>query len=62
MLEMDSELAGLANSDDDQGRFITAAGERAMAGHLLRDSAAKLALSGKTTVHEAMRVTAQAED
>ena len=60
MLEMDSELAGLANSDD-PGRFITAA-EKRMAGHLLRDSAARLALAGKTTVHEAMRVTAQAED
>jgi len=54
MLEMDSELAGLANSDD-QGRFITAA-EKRMAGHLLRDSAAKLALSGKKPrLHEAMR-------
>jgi len=60
MLEMDSELAGLANSDD-PGRFITAA-EKRMAGHLLRDSAARLALAGKTTVSEAMRVTAQSED
>ena len=60
MLEMDSELAGLANSDD-PGRFMAAA-ERRMTGHLLRDSAAKLALAGKTTVAEAMRVTAQVED
>jgi len=60
MLEMDSELAALANSDD-PGRFIAAAEQR-MAGHLLRDSAAQLALSGKTTVAEAMRVTAQVED
>ena len=60
MLEMDSELAGLANSDD-PGRFIAAA-EKRMAGHLLRDSAAQLALAGKTTVAEAMRVTAQFED
>jgi len=60
MLEMDSELSGLANSDD-PGRFIAAAEER-MAGHLLRDSAAQLALAGKTTVSEAMRVTAQVED
>jgi MSHA biogenesis protein MshE len=60
MLEMDSELAALANSDD-PGRFMAAA-EKRMAGHLLRDSAAKLALTWKTTVSEAMRVTAQAED
>jgi MSHA biogenesis protein MshE len=60
MLEMDSELAALANSDD-PGRFIAAAEQR-MAGHLLRDSAAQLALTGKTTVAEAMRVTAQLED
>jgi len=60
MLEMDDELAALANSDD-PGRFIAAAEQR-MAGHLLRDSAAQLALAGKTTVSEAMRVTAQLED
>jgi len=60
MLEMDNELAALANSDD-PGRFIAAA-ERRMAGHLLRDSAAQLALAGQTTVAEAMRVTAQLED
>ena len=60
MLEMDSDLAALANSDD-PGRFIEAA-ERRMAGQLLRDSAARLALTGKTTVAEAMRVTAQLED
>jgi MSHA biogenesis protein MshE len=60
MLEMDSELAALANSED-PGRFIEAA-ERRMAGQLLRDSAAHLALTGKTTVSEAMRVTAQLED
>ncbi|HZF18663.1 MAG TPA: GspE/PulE family protein [Burkholderiales bacterium] len=60
MLEMDSELAALANSDD-PGQFMAAA-EKRMAGHLLRDSAARLALAGKTTVAEAMRVTAQVED
>jgi MSHA biogenesis protein MshE len=60
MLEMDSELAALANSDD-PGRFIAAAEQR-MAGRLLKDSAARLALAGKTTVSEAMRVTAQLED
>jgi len=60
MLEMDNELAALANSDD-PGRFIAAA-ERRMAGQLLRDHAAQLALTGKTTVAEAMRVTAQLED
>jgi MSHA biogenesis protein MshE len=60
MLEMDSELAALANSED-PGRFIAAA-EKRMAGHLLRDSAARLAMSGRTTVAEAMRVTAQVED
>src|SRR5882672_2126991 len=60
MLEMDNELATLANSDD-PGHFIAAAEQR-MAGQLLRDSAAQLALAGKTTVSEAMRVTAQIED
>jgi MSHA biogenesis protein MshE len=60
MLEMDSELAALANSDD-PGQFMAAA-EKRMAGHLLRDSAARLALAGKTTLAEAMRVTAQVED
>jgi len=60
MLEMDNELAALANSDD-PGRFIAAAEQR-MAGHLLRDGAARLAMTGKTTVSEAMRVTAQLED
>jgi MSHA biogenesis protein MshE len=60
MLEMDNELATLANSDD-PGHFIAAAEQR-MAGRLLRDQAAELALSGKTTVSEAMRVTAQLED
>jgi MSHA biogenesis protein MshE len=60
MLEMDNELAALANSED-PGRFIAAAEQR-MAGRLLRDRAAQLALTGKTTVSEAMRVTAQLED
>ncbi|HZT61909.1 MAG TPA: ATPase, T2SS/T4P/T4SS family [Burkholderiales bacterium] len=60
MLEMDAELAALANSDD-PGRFIAAAEQR-MAGRMLRDSAASFALAGKTTVAEAMRVTAQIED
>jgi MSHA biogenesis protein MshE len=60
MLEMDSELAALANSQD-PGHFMEAA-EKRMAGHLLRGSAARLALTGKTTVAEAMRVTAQVED
>jgi MSHA biogenesis protein MshE len=60
MLELDSELAALANSED-PGRLIAAAEQR-MAGHLLRDSAAQLAMTGKTTVAEAMRVTAQLED
>jgi MSHA biogenesis protein MshE len=60
MLELDSELAALANSED-PGRFIAAAEQR-MAGHLLRDSAAQLAMTGKTTIAEAMRVTAQLED
>src|SRR6266702_3756631 len=60
MLEMDNELAALANSDD-PGRFIAAAEQR-MAGRLLRDSAVELAMTGKTTISEAMRVTAQLED
>ena len=60
MLEMDSELAALANSDD-PGLFMAAA-EKRMAGRMLRDSAAQFALAGKTTAAEAMRVTSQIED
>jgi MSHA biogenesis protein MshE len=60
MLEMDGELAALANSED-PGRFIEAA-EKRMAGRLLSDNAVQLALTGKTTIAEAMRVTAQLED
>jgi len=60
MLEMDSELAALANSDD-PGRFIAAA-EKRMEGRLLKDNAVQLAMEGKTTVAEAMRVTAELED
>jgi MSHA biogenesis protein MshE len=60
MLEMDNELAALANSSD-PGDFIAAAEQR-MAGRLLKDSAVQLALTGKTTIAEAMRVTAQVED
>jgi type II secretory ATPase GspE/PulE/Tfp pilus assembly ATPase PilB-like protein len=33
-----------------------------MAGALLKDSAVQLVLAGKTTISEAMRVTAQVED
>ena len=50
----------IANSDD-PGHFIAAAEQR-MAGNQLEDSAARLAMTGKTTVSEAMRVTAQLED
>ena len=60
LLELDQELAALANSDD-QGSFMALADQR-MAGHLLRDHATRLALSGKTSIAEAMRVTAQLED
>ena len=60
MLEMDRELAALANAEN-LTPFMKAAAQR-MAGRTLRDNATRLAMSGKTTVAEAMRVTAQMED
>jgi MSHA biogenesis protein MshE len=60
MLEMTSTVAHAANSDDPNA-FIKAAQEQ-MAGQTLRRHAVALALAGKTTVSEAMRVTNQLED
>ena len=60
MLEVDAELAALATSND-PSRFMEVA-HRQMAGQTLRDSATRLVWEGRTTVAEAMRVTAQAED
>jgi MSHA biogenesis protein MshE len=60
MLEVDTELAKLALAND-PGAFMEAAQKR-MAGHTLRDHAARLAVAGRTTVEEAMRVTEQIDD
>lgn len=60
MLEVDAELAALATSND-PSRFMEVA-QRRMVGQTLRDSATRLVWEGRTTVAEAMRVTAQAED
>jgi MSHA biogenesis protein MshE len=60
MLEVDAELAALATSND-PSRFMEVA-HRQMVGQTLRDSATRLVWEGRTTVAEAMRVTAQAED
>ena len=60
LLDFDAELAALI-TEEDPARFMDAAHKR-MAGSSLRDQASRLALTGKTTVAEAMRTTAQIED
>jgi MSHA biogenesis protein MshE len=50
-----------AANREDPAAFIAAA-TREMAGNTLRNHAASLAVDGKTTVQEAMRVTSQLED
>ena len=60
LLDIDAELAALI-TEADPARFIDAA-HRRMAGSALRDQATQLVVSGRTTVAEAMRTTAQVED
>jgi MSHA biogenesis protein MshE len=60
MLEMTKELAEAANHHD-PAEFMQAAIEH-MQGHTLSHHAADLAISGRTTVAEAMRVSSQYED
>ena len=58
-IEMTPELVDGVN-DSDPARFIQA-GRRQMAGHTLRLDALRLAAAGRTTIDEAMRVSAQAD-
>jgi MSHA biogenesis protein MshE len=60
MLEFDMELAEMANQEDPRA-FLRAAQAR-MKGATLRDGAVALALSGKTTVAEAMRVVSEFDE
>jgi len=59
-IEMTQELVEAMNNDDPV-RF-TQAGRRQMAGRTLRRDALRLALTGRTTVDEAMRVGNQLDD
>ncbi len=58
-LEMSDELVDAANSDD-HTLFLSAA-KKQMAGETLRRDAVRLAISGKTTVSEAMKISNQYE-
>jgi MSHA biogenesis protein MshE len=60
MLEMTDELVAATNNDD-PGAFVEA-GKRQMAGETLRRDAVRLALAGRTTIKEAMRISTQGED
>jgi MSHA biogenesis protein MshE len=60
MIEMTDELVAAINHDD-AGVFI-AAGRRQMAGETLRRDAVRLVVAGRTTIDEAMRISASAED
>jgi MSHA biogenesis protein MshE len=60
MLEMTQPIVEAANQADPL-IFIQAA-QRQLAGHTLKDHALQLAISGKTTLDEAMRVSNQFED
>jgi len=60
MLEMDSELAAAVNVEDTSAFARLAA--KHMAGRSMRHHAAQLALAGKTTVAEAIRISFEAED
>jgi MSHA biogenesis protein MshE len=59
-IEMTQELVEAMN-DGDPARF-TQAGRRQMAGRTLRRDALRLALAGRTTLDEAMRVGTQTDD
>ena len=60
MLEMDTELAAAVNVEDTSAFARLAA--KAMLGRSMRHHAAQLALAGKTTVSEAIRVSFELED
>jgi len=60
MLEMTNEVVEAANQED-PALFMQAA-KRQMAGNTLRRDAVQLALQGRTTIEEAMRVASQTED
>lgn len=60
LLEMDSIMARAAAAND-PNQFIDAARSQ-MAGNSLHDNAIRLAISGKTTLAEVIRVVSQAED
>ncbi|MDP2810882.1 MAG: GspE/PulE family protein [Rhodocyclaceae bacterium] len=60
MLEMNSALVEAANHHDTNA-FVNEA-KRHMAGHTLRRDAVRLAVEGRTTVQEAMRIDNQQED
>jgi MSHA biogenesis protein MshE len=60
MLEMTGKVVAAANQDD-PGAFVKAAREQ-MAGHTLRHDALRVAIEGRTTVEEAMRVSAESDD
>lgn len=60
LLEMTGELARAAGAND-PARFVEAARAQ-IAGKSLRDNAIRLAMSGRTTLAEAIRVVSQAED
>ena len=60
MLEMDSELAAAVNVEDTSAFARLAA--KHMAGRSMRHHAAQLALAGRTTVAEALRISFESED
>jgi len=60
MLEMSNELVAAVNSDD-TGVFVQAA-RKQMAGETLRRDGVRLAVAGRSTVEEAMRISNQFED
>ena len=60
MLEMSNEIVEAINSDD-SSRFVQAARQQ-MAGETLRRDAVHLAVKGRTTIGEAMRISNQFED
>ncbi len=60
MLEMTNEIVETINSND-AGSFVQSA-RRQMAGESLRRDAVRLAVEGRTTIEEAMRISNQFED
>ena len=60
MLEMTNDIVEAINSDD-TGSFVQAARQQ-MAGETLRRDAVRLAVEGRTTIEESMRISNQFED